>query len=68
MCKADIKAIETAIDGAFKHGVSDTYELKNGVQFFVSYNQPNTFKLVIFGEYDESITFHSVGAFMRFVS
>lgn len=38
----DKKTLETAIDAAFKHGVSDTYELTNGMSFYVSFDGVNT--------------------------
>lgn len=69
MTKKDTQIVENAIYGALKHGVSDTYELKNGIQFCASFYTPNTFKITIFwGEYDEVITFNSAKAFLKFIS
>ncbi len=65
----DKKTLETAIEGAFKHGVSDSYELTNGVSFYVSYDGVNTHTLNISTEFGvEPIKITSVETFMKFVS
>ena len=65
----DKKTLETAIDGAFKHGVSDTYELTNGMSFYVSFDGVNTHTLKISTEFgSEPIVIKSVETFMRFIA
>ena len=65
----DKKTLETAIESAFKHGVSDTYELTNGVSFYATFDGVNTTTLKISGEFGcEPIEFKSVETFMRLIA
>lgn len=78
MTKRDTETVKTAIDGAIMHGVSDTYELKNGTHFYVSVSGRNSgilkFELNLKvidsegGECMETIKFDSRNAFLQFIN
>lgn len=51
MKKADFKLIEKIVNEVFISGnTTDTYTLKNGTSFFVSFNGTNGFRIHIVGE------------------
>ena len=68
MTKKDIKIIEDALRFGDSGDVSDTYELKNGMQFFADFNGVNTFRIRIFTEHGiENIEFQSLKTFLKFL-
>lgn len=65
MTKKDIAQIKDALQLG-SGGVSDTYELKNGLRFFADFDGANTFRIRIFTEFGtENIEFYSPNTFKR---
>lgn len=57
----DFKRLDLAIEQAFQWGVSNTQEMQNCLQFFVVYEKPCFFKIVVLNEEcEEEIHFRSV--------